>query len=142
MSTHDLSAGQIKRDWHLVDAKEKVLGRLASEIATKLMGKNKAMFVPYLDTGDFVVVTNASKVKVTGKKQTQKKYIRHSGFPGGLKVETFDKLINRRPGEIVRHAVRGMLPKTRLGRQMIKKLHIFSGVEHPFGKNFEKIPKR
>lgn len=127
MSTHDLSAGQIKRDWHLVDAKEKVLGRLASEIATKLMGKNKAMFVPYLDTGDFVVVTNASKVKVTGKKQTQKKYIRHSGFPGGLKVETFDKLQSRLPEYIIEHAIKGMLPGNKLGQKMIKKLTVYKG---------------
>ena len=134
MSTHVLSAKDIKRVWHLVDAKGKILGRLATEIAQKLSGKTKIDFVPYLDLGDFVVVTNASYVKVTGKKSSQKKYVRHSGYPGGLKEELFDKLLNRKPEQIIRHAVLGMLPKTRLGKQMIKKLHIFADDKHPFQK--------
>lgn len=132
MNTNVLSAKDIKRDWHLVDAKGKILGRLATEIARKLTGKDKPSFVPYLDIGDYVVVTNATYVKVTGKKSEQKKYVRHSGYPGGLKVETFSKLKDRRPEQIIRHAVSGMLPKNRLGRKMIKKLHVFASSEHPF----------
>lgn len=137
MSTNVLSTKDIKRDWHLIDAQNKILGRLATEVATKLSGKHKAMRVPYLDTGDFVVVTNASKIRVTGKKAQQKKYVRHSGYPGGLKIEIFNKLIIRRPEEVIRHAITGMLPKTSLGRKMIKKLHVFAGAEHPFGKQLE-----
>lgn len=140
MSTNVLSSKNIKRNWHLIDVGDKVLGRAATEIATKLMGKNKPAFVPYLDTGDFVIVTNASKVKVTGKKAAQKKYVRHSGYPGGLKVETFDKLIKRRPEDIIRHAVLGMLPKNSLGRKMIKKLYVFSGSEHTFKKQLGDLP--
>lgn len=134
MSTNVLSAKDIKREWHFVDAEGKVLGRLSTDAAIKLLGKNKPYFVPYLDVGDYVVITNASKVRVTGKKQKQKKYVRHSGYPGGLKTETLNELMNRKPEEIIRHAVKGMLPKTKLGRKMIKKLHIFAGPEHPFGK--------
>lgn len=124
MSTNVLSAKDIKRQTHTIDASGKILGRLATEVATFLMGKNKPEFVPYLDTGDFVVVTNASKIKVTGKKAHDKKYVRHSGFPGGLKVETFDKLLVRKPEAIIEHAVRGMLPKNRLGKAMFKKLKV------------------
>lgn len=127
MSTNKLSAKNIKREKHIIDASGKVLGRLATEVATFLMGKNKASFVPYLDTGDLVVVVNASKVKVTGKKMIQKKYVRHSGYPGGLKVETFDKMIVRKPEYIIEHAVKGMLPQNRLGKKMIKKLNVFAG---------------
>ncbi|MBI2021552.1 50S ribosomal protein L13 [Candidatus Daviesbacteria bacterium] len=134
MSTNVLSAKDIKRNWHLVDVKGKILGRVATEIATILSGKKKAQYVPYLDTGDFVVVTNAKDIKVTGRKMEQKKYVRHSGYPGGLKVETFSKLQVRRPEEIIRHAVKGMLPKNRLGVKMIKKLHVFAGSDHPFKK--------
>lgn len=132
MSTNVISSKDIKRGWHVVDAADQVLGRLATEIATKLMGKNKAQFVPYLDTGDFVVVTNASKIKVSGKKTQNKTYTRHSGYPGGLRVETFDKVIARKPEFIIEHAVAGMLPKGKLGRAMIKKLKVFAGSEHPF----------
>ncbi|MDD5415590.1 MAG: 50S ribosomal protein L13 [Candidatus Daviesbacteria bacterium] len=127
MGTNKLSAKDIKRETHTIDASGKILGRLATEVATILMGKNKNKFVPYLDLGDFIVVTNASKVKVTGKKMKDKKYVRHSGYPGGLKVETFDKLINRKPEYIIEHAVKGMLPHNRLGRQMIKKMKVFAG---------------
>jgi large subunit ribosomal protein L13 len=134
MSTNALKASEIKRTWHLVDAKDQVLGRLATEVATKLTGKTKAAYVPYLDTGDYVVVTNAKDVKVTGKKMQQKKYVRHSGYPGGYKEESLERLINRRPEEVIRHAVKGMLPKTKLGDKMIKKLHIFAGSEHSFKK--------
>lgn len=127
MSTNRLSAKDIKRGKHILDAGGKRLGRLATEVATILMGKKKPQYVPYLDTGDFVVVTNASKVKMTGKKMQTKTYTRHSGYPGGLKVEAFDKLIIRRPEYIIEHAVSGMLPHNKLGRQMIKKLKVFAG---------------
>lgn len=137
MSTNSFSARDIKRDWHLVDAKNQTLGRLATGIATMLMGKQKPSFVPYLDQGDFVVVTNAAEVKVSGKKPTQKVYTRHSGYPGGLRQETFADLQNRRPTEIIRHAVRGMLPKTKLGDKMIKKLYIYPGSEHPHMKQLK-----
>lgn len=129
MSTNILSSKDIKREKHVIDAKGKILGRLATEVATILMGKNKASFVPYLDTGDFVVVTNASQVKVTGKKIKDKVYTRHSGYPGGLNIETFDKLIQRRPEYIIEHAVSGMLPRSKLGKKMIKKLKVYSGEE-------------
>lgn len=131
MSTNVLSAKDIKRTWHQVDAKDQILGRLATGVATILMGKNKANFVPYLDNGDFVVVINAAQVKVTGKKNSQKKYVRHSGFPGGLRTEIFSDLQKRRPEAIIRHAVRGMLPKTKLGDKMIIKLYVYSGDQHP-----------
>lgn len=130
MSTNKLSAKSIKREKHIIDASGKVLGRLATEVAKILMGKHKLNYVPYLDTGDFVVVTNASKVKVTGKKFQTKIYTRHSGYPGGLKQETFDKLVVRKPAYIIEHAVKGMLPRTKLGRQMIKKLKVFEGEIH------------
>lgn len=134
MSTNVQSSKDIKRSWHLVDAKDQILGRLAVEIANKLSGKSKVSFVPYLDGGDFVVITNAKQINVTGKKAQQKKYMRHSGFPGGLTVETFDKLIERRPDEVIRHAVKGMLPKNKLGDKMIARLKVFSGSEHSFEK--------
>lgn len=124
MSTNVLSAKDIKRGTHTIDASGKILGRLSTEVAKLLMGKGKPNFVPYLDNGDFVTVTNASKVKVTGKKLAQKEYIRHSGYPGGRKVETMDKLMNRKPEVVFEHAVKGMLPKNKLGRRMIKKLTI------------------
>lgn len=127
MSTNVVSAKDIKREKLTIDASGKILGRLASEIATILMGKKKANFVPYLDMGDYVAVTNASKIKVSGKKSQQKKYVRHSGYPGGLKVETFDKMIVRKPTFVLEHAVSGMLPHNKLGRQMIKKLTVFAG---------------
>lgn len=126
MSTNVLSSKDIKREKHTIDASGKILGRLATEVATILMGKKKPMFVPYLDTGDFVVVTNASKIILTGKKMKDKTYTRHSGYPGGLTVETFDKVIVKKPEFIIEHAVRGMLPGTKLGRQMIKKLKVFA----------------
>jgi large subunit ribosomal protein L13 len=134
MSTNSLSSKTIKRNWHLVDAKGQVLGRLAGEVAVKLMGKDKTNFVPYLDNGDFVIVTNAKDIKVTGKKSSQKLYQKHSGYPGGFKEETFDRLLQRRPQEVVRLAVKGMLPKTKLGKAMITKLHIYADDKHPYEK--------
>lgn len=137
MSTNVVSAKNIKRNWHLIDAKGKILGRLATDVAKKLAGKDKPSYVPYLDAGDYVVITNAKYIKVTGKKLQQKNYYRHSGFPGGFKQETMGKLLDRRPEEVVRHAIKGMLPKTRLGDKMITKLHIFAGGDHPFGKQIK-----
>lgn len=127
MSTNRLSAKNIKRETHTIDASGKILGRLATEVATILMGKKKPSFVPYLDTGDFVTITNAEKIKVTGKKIKDKVYSRHSGYPGGLSQETFDKMLSRKPEYIIEHAVKGMLPHNRLGSQMIKKLKVFAG---------------
>lgn len=141
MSTSSLLAKNIQRKWHLVDASSKVLGRLATDIAKILMGKHKPEFTPYLDSGDYVVVTNAAKVKMTGKKSSQKVYTRHSGFPGGLKQETFDKLIARKPIYVIEHAVAGMLPKNKLGRKMLKKLKVFAGEEHPFVKQLQNQDK-
>lgn len=129
VSTNKLSAKDIQRQKHTIDASGKILGRLATEVATLLMGKHKPHFVPYLDTGDFVIITNAAKIKVSGNKESQKVYTRHSGYPGGLKTETFEKLILRKPEYIIEHAVKGMLPHTKLGRQMIKKLKVHAGEE-------------
>ncbi len=132
MSTNSFSAKDIKRSWHLVDAKDEILGRLATRVATILMGKNKPSFVPFLDNGDYVVVTNAAKVKVSGKKAQAKKYFRHSGYPGGDTTETFDSLVIRKPEYIISEAVKGMLPKTKLGKLMIKKLFVSKDEKHKF----------
>ncbi|MFH0937263.1 MAG: 50S ribosomal protein L13 [Candidatus Daviesbacteria bacterium] len=132
MGTNRVSAKEIKRDWHLIDAKNQILGRMATNIATLLMGKNKPNFVPYLDMGDNVVVINAAKVKVSGKKESQKEYVRHSGYPGGRKVEKIAEVRKSKPEQIITHAVAGMVPKNKLGRVMLKKLHVFEGAEHSF----------
>lgn len=121
----------IERKWYVVDAADQRLGRLATEIAMVLRGKNKPTYTPFLDTGDFVIVVNAEKVEVTGKKRTQKIYRRNSGRPGGMKTETFAKLQARVPERIVEHAVKGMLPKTSLGRQLFTKLKVYAGPDHP-----------
>lgn len=121
----------LEAQWYVVDASGQHLGRLASQIARVLRGKNKPIYTPHLDTGDFVIVVNAEKVEVTGKKREQKLYRRHSGRPGGMKVETFDKLQARIPERIIEQAVRGMLPKNRLGRQIFTKLKVYAGSEHP-----------
>lgn len=121
----------LEREWYVVDATDQRLGRLASEIAMVLRGKNKPIYTPHLDTGDFVIVINAEKVAVTGKKRTQKVYRRHSGRPGGMKTETFAKLQQRLPERIVEHAVKGMLPKNTLGRQLFTKLKVYAGPTHP-----------
>lgn len=134
MSTNKFSAKDIQRKWHLIDAKNKILGRLATDAAKILMGKNKPQYVPYLDIGDFVVIVNASKVQVSGKKLSQKKYVRHSGYPDGLKVEALDKLLASRPEVVLEHAIKGMLPNNKLGRKMIKKLKVFAGEKHSFTK--------
>lgn len=134
MSTNSFSAKDIKRSWHLFDAKEQILGRLATQVATILMGKNKANFVPFLDNGDYVVVINAAKVKVSGKKAQNKVYFRHSGYPGGDRTETFASLTIKKPEYIISEAVKGMLPKTKLGKLMIKKLFVSKDEKHKFEK--------
>ncbi|MFQ4142330.1 50S ribosomal protein L13 [Chlorogloeopsis sp. ULAP02] len=121
----------LTHDWYVVDATDQRLGRLASEIAMVLRGKNKPEYTPHLDTGDFVIVINAEKVAVTGKKRSQKLYRRHSGRPGGMKTETFAKLQARLPERIIEHAVKGMLPKNTLGRQLFTKLKVYAGPTHP-----------
>ena len=121
----------IKRNWFLVDAEGQTLGRLASEIANVLRGKNKPSFTPHLDTGDFVIVVNAEKIEVSGKKTSQKLYRRHSGRPGGMKIEKFETLRERIPERIIEQAVKGMLPHNSLGRQQFKKLKVYKGSEHP-----------
>jgi large subunit ribosomal protein L13 len=125
------SNDSLEYEWYVVDAADQRLGRLASEIAMILRGKNKAHFTPHLDTGDFVIVVNADKVAVTGKKRTQKLYRRHSGRPGGMKEESFAKLQQRLPERIIEHAVKGMLPKNSLGRQLFTKLKVYAGPSHP-----------
>jgi len=125
------SQDSIQRDWYIVDAANQRLGRLASEIALVLRGKNKPTFTPFLDTGDFVIVINAEKIDVTGKKRAQKLYRRHSGRPGGMKTETFAKLQARLPERIIERAVKGMLPKNTLGRQLFTKLKVYAGSDHP-----------
>jgi large subunit ribosomal protein L13 len=122
---------EVERKWYVVDAEGQTLGRLATEIATILRGKKKPQYTPHVDTGDFVVVVNAEKVVVTGKKAEQKVYRRHSGYPGGMKETSYAQLMERKPTEVVRKAVRGMMPRTRLARQQLRKLKIYAGPEHP-----------
>lgn len=122
----------IERQWHLIDAKDKILGRLSSQIASILMGKNKNIFTPHLDTGDNIVVINAKDIVLTGKKEKQKKYYRHSGYPGGLYSQIASQIRDAKPEELIRHAVKGMLPKTKLGKLMLKKLHVYESIDHPF----------
>ncbi len=132
-----IRAKDIQRNWHLIDAKNKVLGRLSTEAALHLMGKNKSYFVPHLDTGDYVVVINAKDIKLTAKKETQKKYWHHSGYPGGIKSRTASEIRSKKPELLIRHAVSGMMPKTTLGKQMVKKLFVFAGSEHPHADKFK-----
>jgi large subunit ribosomal protein L13 len=120
-----------ERNWLLVDAEGKTLGRLATQIADALRGKRKPEYTPHVDTGDFVVVVNAEKIHVTGDKRAQKRYYRHSGYPGGLRSRTLEEMLERRPEEVIRHAVKGMLPRNRLGRRQITKLKVYAGPEHP-----------
>ncbi len=129
--TYSPKPGDIERAWHLVDATDLPLGRLASEVAQILRGKHKPTYAPHMDGGDFVVIVNAEKVAVTSGKSQTKIYYRHSGYPGGIKAETFESLRERRPEAIIERAVRGMLPKTKLGRKMIRKLKVYAGNDHP-----------
>jgi large subunit ribosomal protein L13 len=120
-----------QRDWYVVDADGKTLGRLATQIADTLRGKRKPEYTPHVDTGDFVVVVNADKVRVTGDKRNAKLYHRHSGYPGGLRTRTLGEMLERRPEEVIRLAVRGMLPRNRLARQQLRKLKVYAGPDHP-----------
>ncbi len=131
MGTYSAKQEDIKRNWHVVDANGKTLGRLATAVATVLKGKNKPIYTKHVDTGDFVIVVNADKVHMTGKKLEQKTYYSHSGFPGGLKSVTAGTLMKSKPEEVVKRAVEGMLPKTRLGKQMLSKLKVYAGEKHP-----------
>ncbi|MFC2020529.1 50S ribosomal protein L13 [Chloroflexota bacterium] len=131
LKTYSVKASEIKRDWHLIDASDEILGRLATRVAGLLMGKHKPMFSRHLDTGDYVVVINAEKVRVTGNKAKQKLYYRHSGYPGGLKSISFEKMMQTHPTRAIEYAVKGMIPHNRLGAQMIKKLKVYVGDVHP-----------
>lgn len=131
MKTFMASPEKIERKWYVVDAQNKTLGRLASEVAKVLKGKNKPIYTPHVDTGDFVIVINADKIAVTGKKLDQKKYYRHSDYVGGLKETTLREMLDKKPEKVVELAVKGMLPKGPLGRQMYTKLHVYAGAEHP-----------
>jgi large subunit ribosomal protein L13 len=131
MKTYSAKPAEITRDWYLVDADGQTLGRLATAIADTLRGKRKPTFTPHVDTGDFVVVVNAEKIVVTGSKLDQKRYYRHSGYPGGLRSRTLREQLERRPTEVLRTAVKGMLPKNRLARHQITKLKIYAGPDHP-----------
>ncbi|MCX8601972.1 MULTISPECIES: 50S ribosomal protein L13 [unclassified Gilliamella] len=130
MSTFSAKPETVKRDWYVVDAEGKTLGRLATEIASRLRGKHKAEYTPHVDTGDYIIVINAEKVAVTGKKRTDKIYYRHTGYIGGLKEATFKEMIERHPEQVIEIAVKGMLPKGPLGRAMYRKLKVYAGSEH------------
>ena len=131
MTTFAAKPHEVRRDWYVVDATDKVLGRLAVEIARRLRGKHKPEFTPHVDTGDYIVVVNAAKVRVTGRKATRKIYYRHSGYPGGLSSTSFEKLHARFPARVIEHAVKGMLPKGPLGYAMARKLKVYAGGTHP-----------
>lgn len=131
MKTYSIKASDIKRQWHVLDATDKPLGRLATEAAHLLMGKNKPMFCRHLDTGDYVVVVNAGKIHTSGNKVDQKLYYRHSGYPGGFKSVKLGNMLKSKPTWVIEHAVKGMLPKNRLGNSMIKKLKVYAGDSHP-----------
>ena len=132
MKTYSTKPSDIKREWHIIDASDKVLGRVATEAATLLMGKHKPIFCRHLDTGDYVVVINAEKVRVTGDKAKQKLYYRHSGYPGGFKSISLERTMQTHPTRVIEHAVKGMLPHNRLEAQMMKRLRVFVGDAHPY----------
>jgi large subunit ribosomal protein L13 len=131
MRTYQATAQDRERDWYVVDAEGKTLGRLATQIADVLRGKRKPTYTPHVDVGDFVIVVNAEKIVVTGKKREDKLYWRHSGYPGGIKSQTLGDLLERRPEEVIRRAVKGMLPRNRLARAQLRKLKVYAGPEHP-----------
>jgi large subunit ribosomal protein L13 len=131
MKTWNAKPGEVERRWYLVDAEGKTLGRLATRVADTLRGKDKAQYTPHVDTGDFVVVVNAEKVAVTGKKLEDKRYYRHSGYPGGIRSRTLQEELERRPTEVIRKAVKGMLPRNRLSRSQLTKLKVYAGPDHP-----------
>lgn len=131
MKTYTPKEGEVSQDWYVVDAEDKILGRMATEIATRLRGKHKPEFAPHVDTGDFIVVINAEKIKVTGNKLDQKKYYHHTGYPGGIREASLKEMLEKQPEDVIIKAVRGMLPKNRLGRAQLKKLKVYAGTEHP-----------
>ena len=131
MKTYNAKPGEIARDWYLVDAEGQTLGRLATQIAERLRGKGKVAYTPHVDTGDFVVVVNAEKIHVTGNKLDEKRCYKHSGYPGGLRERTLREQLDRQPTEVLRKAVKGMLPRNKLGRAQLTKLKIYTGPEHP-----------
>jgi large subunit ribosomal protein L13 len=131
MKTYVATPSDRERNWLVVDASGQTLGRLATRIADALRGKRKPVYTPHIDTGDFVIVVNAEKIAVTGNKRADKRYYRHSGYPGGLRERTLEEMLRRRPEEVIRRAVRGMLPRTRLGRKQLTKLKVYAGPEHP-----------
>jgi len=131
MKTYSPKKQELQNNWVVVDAQDKILGRLATEIAVRLKGKHKPEYAPHMDNGDFVIVINADKIKVTGQKLKQKKYYRHSGYPGGIKEITLEKQMAKKPEQVIQTAVKGMLPKNRLGRAQLKKLKVYAGTEHP-----------
>ena len=131
MKTYFPKSGDVTRDWYVVNAEGEVLGRLAAKVASILRGKEKPTFTPFMDVGDFIVVINAEKIKLTGRKLFQKTYSKHSGYPGGLKVVNAKTLLEKKPEELIMYAVKGMLPKNNLGRQLLKKLKVYKGSEHP-----------
>ena len=130
MKTYSPKTGEVDQKWYVVDAEDQILGRLATQIATRLRGKHKPEFAPHVDVGDFIVVINAEKIKVTGNKLDDKKYYRHTGYPGGIKEVNLRRVLETHPERAIQSAVRGMLPKNRLGRKLIKKLKVFAGPEH------------
>ena len=130
MSSYIAKPQDVERKWYIIDAEGKTLGKVAAEAASILRGKKKPIFTPHVDTGDYVIVINAEKLEVTGKKRKEKIYKRHTGYPGGLRETTFEQLLNKAPEEIIRHAVKGMMPNGKLGRQMFKKLKVYAGPEH------------
>ncbi|MDP8254381.1 MAG: 50S ribosomal protein L13 [Candidatus Alcyoniella australis] len=131
MKTYNAKPGEVERIWYLLDAQDLVLGRISTRIADVLRGKHKPQYTPHVDTGDFVVVINAEKVKLTGNKLEDKKYYRHTGYIGGLKYRTAEQMLEEKPTEVLKHSVKGMLPKSSLGRTMFKKLKVYAGPEHP-----------
>jgi large subunit ribosomal protein L13 len=133
MKTYSAKPGSVPQDWYVVDAAGKTLGRVATEVAHRLRGKHKPEYTPHVDTGDYIVILNAGKIRVSGNKTEQKMYYHHTGYPGGLKSISFDKLRDKAPERIIETAVRGMLPKNPLGRAMFRKLKVYAGAEHPHG---------
>jgi large subunit ribosomal protein L13 len=131
MKTVSAKKEEVQHEWYLVDATDKILGRLATQIANVLRGKNKPIFTPHVDTGDFIIVTNAEKVKLTGKKLENKRYYRHSGYPGGFRVRTAQEILKKKPEDLIMLAVKGMLPKNRLGSKLLTKLKVYAGKAHP-----------
>ncbi|MFC2009911.1 50S ribosomal protein L13 [Chloroflexota bacterium] len=138
MKTYIAKHKDIERQWHLIDAADQTLGRLSTKIARLLMGKHKPMFAPNADVGDYVVIINAAKFRVTGKKMEDKEYYRHSGYPGGFKITTMEKMMFKHPERVIEHAVKGMMPSTKLGAQMFKKLKVYVGEEHPHAAQINK----